>query len=602
MSSTRRGISALGALALGLGVATACAEEPPPAPPPAGETINVTGFVDTAAPDALNNCVASVNPAFDIDCPTLREAVIYANDNRVDPPTRDIINLAAGTYTLTTAGADELFAPSQDCAATNPTVTNSPDASIGDLDITDSLTINGAGADVTVVEWPQGAVAADADRVFHVYNPLLTVFAEFNGVRVQNGLMEEEFLCEGPPSGSGVLPTEWYGRRAGGGIAVGPAANTALVDPNLVGVDHSAGRGGSQKPGDPGGEIGGTYLLTLNEVAIVDNMTDGDGGGLYNAGPMTVDRSVISNNISGFTNGGAVYNEGVSTISNTTISNNTAEGGGGLFLTGRPEAGGNVVDLPVTILNSTLSDNIAIGGGAISSRVVTVSITNTTISGNIGEDVGGGVYANGDVAIRFSTITGNQAIGAEAFGGGGVNAFPSGLVKITLKDTLLSANTAGSGIEEPVRDANCGCTGSQPDCVIDQGAGRMISTLGYNLSDDTSCNLDATGDLKEGIDPLIGPLANNGGLTMTHSLRPASPAVNAGIAIQGVTTDQRGFSRDSSPDIGAYEYKPGGSGGGGGGGCSMSTVPGAGIDPLLALISLAAMAGVGARRYQHGRQ
>jgi hypothetical protein len=74
-----------------------------------------------------------------------------------------------------------------------------------------------------------------------------------------------------------------------------------------------------------------------------------------------------------------------------------------------------------------LSGNLAIGGGAISSRVVTVTLTNTTISGNTGVDVGG-VYANGVIDIRFSTITGNQAIGAEQFGGGGANAFPSGLV------------------------------------------------------------------------------------------------------------------------------------------------------------------------------
>jgi hypothetical protein len=605
----RRGIVGLGALVLGINMVVVDADELPPVPPdPAlGEIINVTGFADTDLPD-VENCVPSANPAFDLDCPTLREAVLYANENRFDPADpaipapQDTINLAAGTYTLTTAGADETFAPCVNGAETGPPVTNTPDAGIGDLDITDSLIIQGRGRDTTIVEWPVDATAPEADRVFHVYNPLLNVFATFSNLTVQNGLMEQEVLCEGPPSEFGAEPTVWYGRRAGGGIAVGPAANTALVDPNITGADHSAGMGGSQRPGDPGGEIGGTYLLTLDNVAIVDNMTDGDGGGLYNAGPMSVDRAVISRNISVYTNGGAIYNEGVSTINNSTISDNIAEGGGGLFLTGRPEQGGNVVDVPVTILNSTLSGNIAIGGGAISSRVVTVTLTNTTISGNTGEDVGGGVYANGVVDIRFSTITGNQALGAEQFGGGGVNAFPSGLVSISLLDTLLSSNTAGSGLEEPVRDANCGCTGDQPDCVNDAGDARMIQTLGYNLSDDTSCNLDAVGDQPEGIDPRIGPLADNGGPTMTHALLAGSPAINNGVGIAGITTDQRGYKRDRKPDIGAYEVSSSGGGGGGGGGCSMRTAQSASVDPLLAVLLLASMAWIGTARRQKIRQ
>jgi hypothetical protein len=598
----RRGVVGLGALVLGINMVVVIADELPPVPPdPAsGEIINVTGFADTDLPN-VENCVPAVNPAF-IDCPTLREAVLYANANRFDPADpaipapQDTINLAAGTYTLTTAGADETFAPCNNGDETGPPVTNTPDASIGDLDITDHLIIQGTGPDSTIVEWPVDATAPEADRVFHVYDPLLNVFATFSDLTVQNGLMEEEFLCEGPLSEFGPEPTVWYGRRAGGGIAVGPAANTALVDPNITGADHSAGRGGSQRPGDPGGETGGTYLLTLDNVAIVDNMTDGDGGGLYNAGPMSVDGALISRNISVYTNGGAIYNEGVSTINNSTISDNIAEGGGGLFLTGRPEVGGNVVDLPVSILNSTLSGNIAIGGGAISSRVVTVTLTNTTISGNTGEDVGGGVYANGVIDIRFSTITGNQALGAEQFGGGGVNAFPSGLVSISLLDTLLSDNTAGSGLEEPVRDANCGCTGDQPDCVNDVGDGRMIQTLGYNLSDDFSCNLDAVGDQLEGIDPKIGPLADNGGPTMTHKLLAGSPAINSGVAVADITTDQRGYKRDRKPDIGAYEVSLVYGGGGGGGGCSMRTTKSAPVDPLLALMLLASMARIATGR------
>lgn len=265
MSSMRRGVKLTGAVALSVTAVLAMAAEEPPVPPPAGEVISVTTFDDTAEPDVINNCVPSANPAYDIECPTLREAVMYANGSEV--PSMDTIMLSAGTYTLTATGHDETFAecevPGQPDA---PAVTNVPNAGIGDLDITDSLIIKGAGPDMTIVEWADwGPEPVLTDRVFHVYDPLLTVFAEFDGISVRNGMLLEQELCQGPPTTVDPVPdpeldTIWVGRRAGGGIAVGPAANTVLVDPNKTGVENSAGRGGSQKPDDPGDELGGTYI------------------------------------------------------------------------------------------------------------------------------------------------------------------------------------------------------------------------------------------------------------------------------------------------------------------------------------------------------
>ena len=56
---------------------------------------------------------------------------------------------------------------------------------------------------------------------------------------------------------------------------------------------------------------------------------------------------------------------------------------------------------------------------------------------------------------------------------------------------------------------------------------------------------------------MLGPLANNGGPTFTQALLPGSPAINAGVAVPGVTTDQRGVSRPqgTAPDIGAFELQ-----------------------------------------------
>ena len=448
-------------------------------------------------------------------------------------------------------GADETFDP-----VTNPDeapgVTNAPDAAVGDLDLTESVIIQGAGSALTVVQWDDAATVKD--RIFHVYHPTEDVFAEIRGLTARNGELLAEPLGEGPPSDLGDLPTEWRGMRAGAGIAMGPAANAVLNDPNKEGGAPSSdgGEGGSQRPDDPGDETGGSYALTLSDVQISDNATEGDGGGLYNAGPVTANEIVVASNTSG-KNGGGIYNEGESLIERSTIADNVAEGGGGMFVTGNPATS-------LRINSTTFTGNTAVGGGAISGRVVEINLTNCTISGNTGSDVGGGVYSNGEVSLVNCSVVDNEATGAEQFGGAGVNVFNSGKVSMTLVNTLLSGNLAGA--EEGSRDANCGCTGSQTNCV--DGMNRKIETLGYNLSDDASCNLDGDGDLDEVEDPGIGPLEDNGGPTLTYALLDGSPAIDAGDNEECPNNDQRGSIRPADGDddgskvcdIGAFELFP----------------------------------------------
>ncbi len=85
-----------------------------------------------------------------------------------------------------------------------------------------------------------------------------------------------------------------------------------------------------------------------------------------------------------------------------------------------------------------------------------------------------------------------------------------------------------------------------------------ITSLGYNLEFGNTCVFTATGDITS-TNPLLGPLANNGGTTQTMALPLGSPAINRipnGTNGCGttITTDQRGFIRVGPCDIGAYEY------------------------------------------------
>jgi hypothetical protein len=84
-----------------------------------------------------------------------------------------------------------------------------------------------------------------------------------------------------------------------------------------------------------------------------------------------------------------------------------------------------------------------------------------------------------------------------------------------------------------------------------------ISSAGGNLSSDGSCNLGGPGDLPA-TDPQLGPLAANGGPTLTHALAAGSPALDAAAAATCPATDQRGVARPQGGgcDSGAYEREP----------------------------------------------
>jgi hypothetical protein len=213
----------------------------------------------------------------------------------------------------------------------------------------------------------------------------------------------------------------------------------------------------------------------------------------------------------------------------------------------------------VTITNTTLHGNQArIGGGIFNGGMLTLA--NSTLSGNIAEEIGGGLDNNEQAILTNVTIYGNSAAldpsdpqGLRGLGGGifsdwmlNMNyvtlAYNSGdgLVNrgsATLKGALLAANTG----------ANC------------SGSGAVISD-GYNLDDGFSCGFSQTGDLS-GTNPQLGDLADNGGATQTIALLSGSPALDAGGESNCPATDQRGAVRPQASagggallcDIGAFE-------------------------------------------------
>jgi hypothetical protein len=207
----------------------------------------------------------------------------------------------------------------------------------------------------------------------------------------------------------------------------------------------------------------------------------------------------------------------------------------------------------MTIIESTIKNNgvFWIGGGIANSG--TLTITGSTISGNRaegehdGQPFGRAGGVAGTVTFINSTLSDNFApLGGGGFEGGGV-----------IKNSTISGNGNGgistNGIEigNTILDGNTGAN-------IDGTA----TSLGYNISsDDGGGNLTGPGD-QINTAPLIGPLQDNGGPTLTHALLPGSPAIDAGDPNFSPPpfNDQRGcpFDRvfNGRIDIGSFETQP----------------------------------------------
>jgi hypothetical protein len=216
--------------------------------------------------------------------------------------------------------------------------------------------------------------------------------------------------------------------------------------------------------------------------------------------------------------GGALFNAGVATLVNSTIISNTCAGGRG----GSGGSGGFYYHSG-DIYYCTPGGDGGDGGNAIGSGIYTVghaaNLTNCTVAHN----------------SAHAGIGGPGGIGSWQ-GAGGASGTASGAIQANvnsmLANNVFSTNAPSNG------------SGTNTD-------------LGHNLSSDGSCAFTNVGSLNN-TDPKLGPLADNGGPTLTMALLPGSPAIDAGDNLGTPPTDQRGITRPfgAASDIGAYEYAP----------------------------------------------
>ncbi len=277
-----------------------------------------------------------------------------------------------------------------------------------------------------------------------------------------------------------------------------------------------------------GGLLNENGFATLDTVGFVLNRADTDGGAIFNSGSaaITVTNSLFTFDSAG-SYGGGLSNYGNAMLSDTTLAYETVDG----------LAGGAIATRNSLILDRvTLDHNQATDGyGAGIYAEFAMTLTNVTLSHNDAISTtskGGGIYVVDVIGTTSANLTNVTIIRNAANVGGGI--YNNGAA-VSLRNTILDINTGGG---------NC--------------AGSAITSLGYNLDNANTCALSATGDITN-TDPLLGPLASNGGTTFTHALLPGSPAINKiPFGTNGcgttITTDQRGYARLSPCDIGAFEY------------------------------------------------
>jgi hypothetical protein len=404
----------------------------------------------------------------------------------------------------------------------------------------------------------------------------------------------------------------------GGGVAMENAVST----PWMLTINHSTIS--NNHAGDAGGGIdtdGFGSIVVKQGTQITGNTSVNQGAGIWldaiaagqvlQSANLNVNGTLVSNNkaLATANFGGGIGNAGNSTvtITNSTVQDNFSGGVGGGFADENNQ--GNLI-----VRNCLFLDNVAAGnGGGIQEGGASTTIISTEVKGNSSGGVGGGILANGvklaitsctvadntssgdgggievettgtggnSSSIITSTITGNTALNNGGTNGGGIDAAAAFTGTLSLVNDTINANTATNGggvfwagtagstfnVLNTIIAQNFADTGpdaNNPAGTFTDHGGNLIGISGAGSGNTGFTNASTqTGTTGAPLDPLLGPLEDNGGpaigapgntMTLeTEALLPGSPAIGKGILNGAPKTDERGFAMvvNGSINVGA---------------------------------------------------
>jgi hypothetical protein len=580
--------------------------------------------------------VFNVNSTADLLAPpagvvTLRSAIEAANAT----PGNNTLHLAvAGTYKITLAGAGEdnnltgdfdiIPNPLSPANSTlliqntsggtvivdgnqldrvfdiNPGATNSAATKL--QVIMEGFTIqNGAAGDAANPDGPASTGGGIRDQgntdltLFHMVVTRNNATGDGGGIVMENTVNSSWILT----INNSTISNNHAG-DAGGGIDT-DGAGTVFINGTVVtgNTDLNQGAGvyidaiqvGAVFVGAP---MTMTTSVVSNNQALAAGIT-ASGGGISNAGngTMTIADSTIAGNFSGGMGGGFSdeNNQGTLVLVNCLFANNSAISNGGGIQEGGPST---------TINNTEFKDNSSGGsGGGIFANGTTLTVTAGAFVGNTAVTGGGGLEIQvtlpgtgaGSSMIINATITGNSALNNAGANGGGIDAAAAFTGGLTLLDDTINGNVATNGggvfwagmagstfaVNNTIIAKNfaaaAGPDANNPAGTFTDQGGNLIGVSGAG-SGNTGfvAATTQTGTVATPLDPLLAPLAANGGpptgnpagptVLPTEALLPGSPAIDKGVHV-AVTSDERGFPRPDSTgsdtgaqDVGAFESNP----------------------------------------------
>ncbi len=374
--------------------------------------------------------------------------------------------------------------------------------------------------------------------------------------------------------------------QAGGAIFIDYGSSLTATDSNFTNNSAQGSGGGIFSVGselmiststfsgniatDSGGAVSTTSSTVIADSVFEDNESVNQGGAIQAGGKLTIRGTTFQHNTVSEGNGDgggalAIYPAGPGVkvmIDQSTFTDNEVIRAGNAY-------GGAIVIWSdwseVTITRSLIANNRAtntsgsqgVAGGGIANRHGSLTVLDTTLSGNVavggGESHGGAILSDGQdntpdtLVVRRSTIVGNAA-----GGGGGISLASNG--DRIIESSILAENTATPGGLFRTDTAGSFLSGGHNLFSVGSTATGFVDGM----------NTDLVGSQATPIDAKLGPLADNGGPTLTHALLSGSPAIDAGLS--GSVTDQRGAPRSldgdgngsSIADIGAFETLPAG--------------------------------------------
>lgn len=280
---------------------------------------------------------------------------------------------------------------------------------------------------------------------------------------------------------------------------------------------------------------GGQFTLT-SDVTISGpgaKLLSIDAGGAsrhftVNAVTAAISGLTLKNGEVGNANGGSIDTSGTLAVTACVFVNNHAAAGGAINNAGE-----------LTVSRSTFDQNRATFGGGIAHGDGTLMVSASTFTRQLATNTGGAIISDSTLVVIDSTVSGNKA-NSTAGGIFGINGF-------TLANSIVAGNLKGGDVASDLIGT---VTDGGFNLIGTGGSGGLVNGTNFNLV---------------GVDPLLGPLADNGGPTPTMALLTGSPAIDAGGPSGPVGTDQRGFTRpfdvtgianaSDGRDIGAFEQQ-----------------------------------------------